>query len=249
MNNKTEDQILTELLRDANEQPPKALDDLILNQAKVNNNAAANAKIQKRDWKPWLAAASVALVMPLLWMITNNEELTHTKEVLSTPQITPKPSTELDQSLTRPESTFSDADFVGHEQEQLHDMGEITITGSRIKQTIDEAQEEPATYIEIFDESIETESQRSITGKVIDQESLETNKVLLKNELKAKKRTIKPSNMNPLMALEYEQFGRYLEQGQFDLADQLLTEMQDNWPDFDFEDMIYRLAEAETKSD
>ncbi len=95
---------------------------------------------------------------------------------------------------------------------------------------------------------IEEQGRLSITGKPIDRESLNSNKAKLMDELKAKKRTINHSTMSPLMALEYEQFGRYLDRGQFDMADQLLTDMQESWPEFDFEEMIYRLALAETET-
>ncbi|MCX7555010.1 hypothetical protein OS175_14130 [Marinicella sp. S1101] len=259
MNNENEDQRITDLLRADNEQPPKALDDAILKYAKSSQteNQNVEAKNKKRDWKPWLAAASVVLVMPLLWLMSQNESLIQSKETSVMPQAAPQPSAKsmgtpaLEQ---RNEQRFEQAlesahaDFVDDEQEQLNEEDKITVSGSRIKSALDEAQAEPAAYIDQFEQVMEVESQRSITGRMIDHESVEANKALLKDELKAKKRTIKPSNMDPLMALEYAQFGRYLEQGQFDLADQLLTEMQENWPDFDYEDMIYRLAIAEANN-
>lgn len=249
MNKKTEDQILTELLHDKNEQPPKALDDIILNHAKASHSQNEPVT-KKRDWKPWLAAASVVLALPLLWILTQNQELTKVPEPFPAPQVEQKPSVEIQGVIAESEAVMSDTDYHGDEQDQLEEQGKITVTGSRIMRAPepDAAQEEPAAYLDVFEESVEAESKRSITGKEINYESLEANKTLLKNEFKAKKRTIKPSNMDPLMALEYAQFGRYLEEGQFDLADELLTEMQENWPDFDFEDMIYRLAEAEANS-
>lgn len=95
---------------------------------------------------------------------------------------------------------------------------------------------------------IEQQGHISITGRPIDEASLRANQQRLLDELKGQKRPINPSTMSPLMALEYEQFGRYLERGDFMRADQLLTDMQESWPDYDYEDMIYQLAMAEVQA-
>jgi hypothetical protein len=99
-----------------------------------------------------------------------------------------------------------------------------------------------------LDQLIEQQGHISITGRPIDEASLRANQQFLLDELKGQKRPINPSTMSPLMALEYEQFGRYLERGEFSLADQLLTDMQESWPDYDYEDMIYQLALAEVNA-
>jgi hypothetical protein len=241
MNNQDEDKIINDLYQQGNqEQPPKALDDLILKHAEHSTHQSQQpaAVKSKNNWRPWLAAASVVLVMPLIWLLTQNQELsqdfgqTQSLESKSKEQLETAPSID---------NAFADDDIEAYEtdDQDFEEQGKITVTGARMRQ------EPAAAPMPALEEVIGDGVQRSITGKPIDFDSLQANQKILKDELKAKKRTIKPSTMDPLMALEYEQFGRYLERGEFDAADQLLTEMQENWPDFDFEDMIYRLAAAE----
>jgi len=220
------------------------LDDLILKhaqQSKQIENRTASYKT-KNNWRPWLAAASVVLVVPMIWLLTQNQQLSQDFGQLQSKEVQPKTTQD-----ASPKAEKSFADNAGIEAEMSEqdseEQGKITITDSRIRSE----PEAPAPMADLQD-MIEQQGQRSITGKPIDQESLQANKELLMNEFKVKKRTIKPSTMDPLMALEYEQFGRYLERGEIEAADQLLTEMQENWSDFDFEDMIYRLAEAEVKN-
>lgn len=258
-NNEHKDKVLNDLYQQANqEQPPAALDEIILKQAKQAQSGLnkSTANKSKNNWRPWLAAASVVLVLPLIWFLTQNQAIM--PEFDSAQSIeAPKPSAK--QPSTKPgtqqETNINEAfaddlnmesaaenELLEMDQDGQEDQGRITVTGSRAR-----TEPAPAPMLDLEDK-LEQQTQRSISGKPINQESLNANKKLLKDEFKAKKRTIKPSNMDPLMALEYEQFGRYLEQGEIEKADQLLTDMQENWPDFDFEDMIYRLAEAELGS-
>jgi hypothetical protein len=242
MNNKDEDQILSDLYQQGNqEQPPKALDDLILKQAQQSQLATSKSK---HSWRPWLAAASVVLVLPMIWLLTQQQQLSSELKPIQPP--TSQAAETLNAAPKAEEAFAADADMeaeaMDHDQAEY---GKITVTGSRLKA----APESPAAAPMVdYQDLIEQQGQRSITGKPIDQQSLQANKELLMDEFKAKKRTIKPSTMDPLMLLEYEQFGRYLDEGNIEAADQLLTEMQENWPDFDFEDMIYRLAEVEASS-
>ena len=235
MNNKDEDQILNDLYHQGNqEQPPKALDDLILKQAQQSQLATSKSKY---NWRPWLAAASVVLVLPMIWLLTQQQQLRPELKPIQAPT---NQATETLNPAPKAEEAFA-ADAVMEADEAMED-NQITVTGSRI-------QAEPAAAPMVdYQDLIERQGQRSITGKPIDQQSLQANKELLMDEFKAKKRTIKPSTMDPLMLLEYEQFGRYLDEGNIEAADQLLSEMQENWPDFDFEDMIYRLVEAEIQA-
>jgi len=113
----------------------------------------------------------------------------------------------------------------------------------------DEGAEEAPVALDELDQLLEQQTHISITGRPIDEASLRANQRQLLEDLKGQKRPINPSTMGPLMALEHAQFGRYLERGEFMLADQLLTEMQASWPDYDYEDMIYQLALAEVNAD
>ena len=118
-------------------------------------------------------------------------------------------------------------------------------TASEDRQTIFEP-EVPMTNLQ---DVIEEQGHISITGQPIDTESLAAKKAQIISDAVGQKKPINPGTMDPLMLLEYAQFGRYLDLGQFDLADELLTEMQENWPEYDFEDMIFQLALAESQSD
>ncbi len=245
MNHADEDKILNDLYQQANqEQPPKALDDVILQHAEqsLSNEGRQVSTPITKNWQPWLAAASVVLVIPMIWLLTQNQELTSGLE--HTQSFESKPSPTIDAKL----KSESVADDVGIEA----DTEEMEAFEPNESPVVNHAVSKPpapkAVSVNDLQAIIEQQGQRSITGKPIDRESLQANKELLLGELKAKKRTIKPSNMDPLMTLEYEQFGRYLEQGKIEAADQLLTEMQENWPEFDYEDMIYRLATAEIKN-
>jgi len=247
MNNEHEDNLLHDLYQQGNKElPPAALDDIILNQAKQakRNHTTSNKSHSKKSWRPWLAAASVVLVLPMVWFLTQNQQITPDFGSASSVE-TPKPTAKKE-AFTNDTIAEEGASYKPQPEAELAEMDDasqdrITVTGNRMRS---EPAESPAPVLDLEDK-IETQALRSISGKPIDQESLQANMQILKDEFKAKKRTIKPSTMDPLMALEYEQFGRYLELGDIEKADQLLTEMQESWPDFDFEDMIYRLAEAE----
>ncbi|WP_223788984.1 hypothetical protein [Marinicella meishanensis] len=146
----------------------------------------------------------------------------------------PKPS------ITTPSDT--------HKAEQ---RVEPTVTPTDQAHTLDApaATTAPPVPLDQLEQVIEQQGHISITGRPIDEASLRANQQRLLDELKGQKRPINPSTMSPLMALEYEQFGRYLERGDFALADQLLTDMQENWPEYDYEEMIYQLALAEVNAD
>ncbi len=243
MNHTDEDKILNDLYQQANqEQPPKALDDVILQHAEqsLSNEGQQVSTHTAKNWRPWLAAASVVMVLPLIWLLTQNQELTSDLGQIQT--IEPKPRPSIGPKL----KSESVADDAGVESDTMEMEAFKPNENTAVNRAISSPPvSEAVSANNDLSAIIEQEVQHSITGRPIDHESLQANKELLLGELKAKKRTIKPSTMDPLMALEYEQFGRYLEQGKIEAADQLLTEMQDNWPEFDFEDMIYRLATAE----
>lgn len=248
MNTNDEDKLLTDLYRQANqEQPPVALDDLILKHAQQSNQKKTDIQ-SKSSWRLWVAAASVVLVIPMIWLLTQNQQLSEDMGPLTSSDAHPKKT--MDATPKAEPSMADDAGMVDKPSRQpartekdTEREEKLTVTGSRIVQS-DPESPAPAPMANL-QEMIEQQGQQSITGRPIDQDSLQANKELLMDEFKSKKRTIKPSSMEPLMLLEYEQFARYLEQGEIEAADQLLTQMQENWPDYDFEDMIYRLVEAE----
>ena len=247
MNNQDEDKILNDLYQQANQElPPAALDDLILKQAQQAKQIDSKASSTiKTHWRPWLAAASVVLVIPMIWLLTQNPQLSQDMGQIENPVVQPKVASD-----TTPQTEKVMANDAGMEAELAvpTKLTQSAETEQAKSTTASSARQEPAAApapMADLQEIIEQQGQRAITGNPINQESLQANKALLMNEFKAKKRSIKPSTMDPLMALEYEQFGRYLQQGEIEAADQLLTEMQERWPEFDYEDMIYRLAAAE----
>ncbi len=221
----SDEKLLDDLYRQSpQDEPPASLDQQILAQAQASN------PINKPNRTPWLAAASVVMVVPLIWFLTQNPELTEEASAVEIqPQATLKTETQ--------EEAQTEVPVVSDDEAGLY---------------LDQAPEPapamsapaPVNSMAEIQQVIEEEN-LAITGQPLSQESLERNRKQLIEELKGKKRRITPGTMSPLMALEYEQFNRYLERGDIELADQLLTEMQANFPDYDYEDMIYQLAEAE----
>jgi len=242
MNQQDNNKILNDLYQKANhELPPKALDDVILKQAQQSNNQTVSTKQTKKKWHPWLVAASVVLATPMIWLLTQNQQLTSDK--IKTPLIQVPESPPPAMAKTTTETVPQESNGI-----EAESIGASEFTEDNTPTSLQLAPEKPSPAplpMLDLDDKVEEQTQRSISGRAINHKSLQANKELLMSEFKIKKRTIKPSTMEPLMALEYEQFGRYLEQGKIEAADQLLTEMQERWPEFDFEDMIYRLAAAE----
>lgn len=239
MSQMNEDKLLNDLYQQANqEQPPKTLDDLILQHAK-SSTLESNSKPVKtiNHLHPWFAAASVVLVLPLIWLLTQNQELRSEVEQIKPVEIQPQIQSKV---KTKPMSSANVQSVSTDEVAEAYTDKEKATDPSKYEEVV----VLPAPMIDLPN-IIEQEGSYPISKQTIDRKSLQANKELLMNEFKAKKRSIRPSTMDPLMALEYEQFGRYLERGEIEAADQLLTDMQENWPEFDFEDMIYRLAEAE----
>ncbi|TDR16284.1 hypothetical protein [Marinicella litoralis] len=230
MNQQDEDKKLTELYRAANQDmPPADLDELILKHAKqaVKKESKHDYFGSGRQRQPWLAAASVVLLIPMIWLLTQSE-------LIST------------ESLTIPNSENHAAENQTKSVNAESLTEESTVEYKRIKITQDnnhiraKPKSMPAPVAALPQANQEQNSQ-SITGKPIDQQSLKANKALLMNEFKSNKKTIKQSHMDPMMALELQQFNQYLEQGQLEKAERLLNEMIQFYPDFDFQDLWSQL--------
>ncbi len=235
MNPNDDDKVLNEIYRSGNkDQPPEQLDQIILQHAQHSH--ATKSKL--RSWRPWLAAASIVLVMPIIWLLVQNEKLLDQaapNAQLTQPQ-KPKPAKELSKQEfhSEPEPVLEEALMAPAESNQpaapaadmaveaddlqnMEEQGKIAVTGSRFKR------EDPA--------SLETES-------------VKANRELLMNELKVKKKTLKQSNLDPILAMELQRFEMYLEKGKINEATQLLQEMQEREPDFDYSELEQRLADA-----
>lgn len=226
------DQDLNKLYKaHSGEAPPKALDDAILNAAK----ASLPEKNNKRTM--WLAAASVALVGPLLLWVSLNvtptsiqraddyfiqERSEPQKEAAPKPKAAPAPQIQ--------------QDVVMDAEEEL-DQGEITVTGSRIKRATesdwDNMMEKAATVSE------PSESAPVAT-------SIELNQAMLKAEFKAKKQRInKDTIADPMMALEWQQLQQYIEQNEHQKALELLQSLKSQWPDYDYSDLESQIEDMQ----
>lgn len=229
MNQQNEDNILNRLYQDANqEQPPAALDDLILKHAQYSS-ASKISKQRLNNWQPWLAAASVVLVIPMIWLLTQNQDLTNEMAPIQDTEIHP----------AKAKKTLPKAESAAQESGLDAEQSEINVKRSRIS-TEPTPIAAPVPTLDAPQASAE-QNQRSIDEKSINQQSLKANQAMLMDEFKAKKKTIKQSNMEPIMALELQQFHQYIEQGQFESAKLLLDEMIKTYPDFEFQDLINQL--------
>ncbi len=219
-----DDQQLDELYKNANQdQPSKQLDDLILQHAMQSEPSVRHTK---RRWQPWFATASVLLAVPMIWLLTQNQQLV---EQNFNSDLKP---TEISHPTPQSEPPAMPAnDTVKYTNEPM----EAPIVPKR---SAIESAAQPLT------ESTQTDQESrkiSVTGEPIDQQSLSSNKQLLMDELKTKKRSLKRSNMTPMMALETAQFNEYIAAGKWQAAEQLLMELETNWPDFDFSELEAQL--------
>ncbi|WP_154224451.1 hypothetical protein [Marinicella rhabdoformis] len=235
-----------------NEQPPAALDQLIQQAAKDSLNAHS-VVTKKGNRSMWMAAASVALVAPLLYWLTLNlsptevqqaEDYFRQADMESVAQ--PKPAAQAppkaDKKMAAKEEVL--ADEYDLDEQIIQEQGKITVTGSRIMRNPkaendgadDEAKYEPVLAEE--SQSVEAESPAKL--------SLQRNKALLKSEFKAKKQRIsKDSIADPMMALEWQQLQQYIAQGEKAQAQALLATMQVDWPDYDFNELIEAIENIE----
>ena len=259
MTQSSDDKLLTELYKAGeNNAPPAHLDAAILNQAKSDQRRKATGQ----SWRPWLAAASVVLVIPMIWLLSQQDQLIETA-TQSLPSSTTEPvdSVAKNKASAAEQGTMDDsfADAIPEAEADRQwkapsaavslEQRNSTPKSVAIKDLEEQLQATPEPSSAPAEALQDSDTLISITGNRISRAAVEAKKEQLKAELQAPKKTIKASTMDPLMALEYAQFNRYLEQQQFDQADQLLTDLQERYPDFDYEDMIYQLAIAEAKAE
>jgi len=219
MSNHKEDKIWRKLYQQSkNEQPPKAIDDLILQHAKAE--ITKNKSFSRNKWRPWLAAASVVLVLPLIWLLTQNNELIDT-EALDTPMLAPKPI------QAAPVEQGIEVELI-----ELDDLKEY----EEMEQAAPSTTQRKSATADIIESTA--------TNSRLKAESLNANRHLLMDELKASKKTIKQQNLDPIMALELQQFHQYIENNQLEMAEQLLADMRHSYPDFNYDELIHLLAET-----
>ncbi len=244
------DKDIKDLYQDqAKDQPPKALDDAIMQAAQASLPPKSEGKSpQRRNKTMWMAAASVALVTPLLlWIsvqvtptsIQSAEDYFPEKEVMNQPMAAPKPASSAPaerrvqaEPVTEAKQDDSDGAF---EPEQ------IKVTGSRIKVSdLNESIDEPEFDHEIQEEAAAFEADDAF------QKDVKRNQELLKSEFKAKKQRIEKNTVaDPMMALEWQQLLQYIEQGEKSKAQALLQSMQTQWPNYDYSALEQRLQEMD----
>lgn len=229
------DQDLSDLYKNqTGKEPPKALDDAILNAAK----ASLPQKSNKRTM--WLAAASVAMVVPLLlWLTLNVEPTSMQKAEDYFPQESSQPKKE---AAPKPQAAplLDKTQDEWTEPQDLEEQGKITVTGSRIKRAFE------ADMDDLSEESDVSEPEALDNAPAPVPSSLEVNQALLRSEFKAKKQRIeKDSIADPMMALEWQQLLEYIAQGQKEKAQVLLATMQNDWPDYDFTDLTEQVENLE----
>jgi hypothetical protein len=252
MTHSDDDKILKELYQQGNkDEPSAALDQLILQQAKQSHLGPQN----KPKWRPWLAAASVILVMPMIWLLVQNEQLLD--QSAPSPQLemhkpqAAKPAKELRQRQDRaaaPEPVIAESIAEEEEEEEEEPVDTPSESFEADAYSVDAVFDNDA-----FQESMQDDIQDSevvVTGSRSqssepESASVESNREMLMNEFKAKKKTLKQSNLDPLLALELQQFEQYLEDGEVAQATQLLQEMMQREPDFDYQQLEQRLADAQ----
>lgn len=224
-----------------NEQPPAALDQLIKNAAQ-DSLKPKQAKTKGNNRTMWMAAASVAMVVPLLYWLTFTVQPTDMQQSadyfpqaemdsVAAPkpavQAAPKADKKVAAERKAAQTYEALADDMDTDQQNIPEQGKITVTGSRIMHDTED------------DNFAETEMAEEQLGEAAAEPapmpSLERNRALLKSEFKAKKQRInKDSIADPMMALEWQQLQQYIDQGDKVKAQALLATMRVDWPNYDF---------------
>ena len=247
---------IDQLYQSTAEGPPKHLDQAILQHAKAQQRPQPR---QLRSWRPWLAAASVVLVLPFIWMLTLQPELTQSNQLDASPQTPPTEviDVQLDAETSqrarrvpsKPKVAQPDLNAIREEMAPAAEMELMAPAVMAPEPSI------PADFVESMEADLsgsatkddmalqETEeSAIVVTGSRLKASPLQRNQALLKDEFKAAKKSLKPSNLTPTLALELEQFEALLEQGEWRQAEELLNTMQTRDPDFDYGELVERLA-------
>lgn len=203
MSSDKDHQIINDLYQTGNnDEPPEFIDKIIHDHAK--------SPVKRNNWRPWLAAASILLTVPLFVFLSLQ------------PALLEAPATE---SIITNEDSGSN--------ESIHMTEELPS-----REHMSNAQElAPAPASAIAEEDSEVVVHQSTTS------SLESNRNLLKEELRAQKRSLKPANLTPILALEIQQFEQFIEEGLWDQAQTLLEQMKVNYPDYSFQSLDEALAQ------
>ena len=219
-------------------------------------NKTTNQPHQMRSWRPWLAAASVALALPLVWLLTQQPELTQSVALDAAPQ-TPEVEVidvRLDEAAKqrqrripqKPKVAQPDLDALREEMAPAPEMEmpapAVMAPEPSIPAEFSELMEADLAGAAPADAQVDAETPLDDTLGSAQRASMERNQALLKDELKAAKKSLKPSNLTPTLALELERFELLLEQGEWQQAETLLNAMQERDPDFDYGELVERLA-------
>ena len=230
-----------------NEQPPVALDQLIKNAAQ-DSLKPKQIKTKGNNRTMWMAAASVAMVVPLLYWLTltvQPTEMQQGTDYFPQAEMNPVAAPKADKKVAakrkaaQPLEALSDSMY--KDQQNMPEQGKITVTGSRIMR---EPEADDETY---YEADIAEEAQ---LGEAVAEPapilSLERNRALLKSEFKAKKQRIhKDSFADPMMALEWQQLNQYIEEGKKQQAQALLATMRVDWPNYDFTSLTEQIKNME----
>jgi hypothetical protein len=227
MSHTEEDKLLSKLYRQSSqEQPPATLDELILQHASQSHHRDKPG----RSWRPWLAAASVVLVVPLIWLLTQDTALLESG----------KPPTTL--SLPAAEPATGEPTDDAEAADSSAAPAPVVAAPVMEAQTAEPAA--PPADAAMMEEEVAEPARIQVTGSRVRSESLALNKQLLIEQATGGKRPLKPDSMGPELALLYQQFNRYLNEGQLDFAEAVLNDMQQSHPEFDYVDLLNRLEQA-----
>lgn len=227
MSTHEDDQSLSKLYRQAKQQqPPVELDELIIQHASQSHHREKPG----HNWRPWLTAASVLLVVPMIWMISREETILADSE----------PQTHFGQPVSEPLAIEEAADALP--AESIAD--EWPATPPALTPAKPEPMAPLAADMASMDEQTDQPSRVQVTGNRLSNPSVSMNKMRLIEEATGGKKPLNPELMDPELALLFQQFERYLDEGQLDRAASILSDMQASHPAFDYSDLVRRLEQV-----
>jgi|GEM_PF-2128458 len=107
-------------------QPPKAIDDAIMARAQQAHQPTRLGRL-----RPWLAAASVLLAVPILWLMLEQPELQQARQESLQPE--PVPSVPMSTDSAKPNAKAKTSADTIDLQDSETDQDTITVTGSRLR--------------------------------------------------------------------------------------------------------------------
>lgn len=207
--NHDDEKVLKELYFEMDlDQPPADLDQIILAQASSN-------KKPSRHFKSWLAAASMVLVFPLVWLITQQVDTYHDDPVSKDQNFDPSPVVPQAEKTHQSTTTYQ------------HSIPQGTDAEERSEPV---AMSAPAAILPPQSK----DSQNSDNRLQDTSDSFAANKQLLLDELSAGKRKPSEKNLTPQMILKIEQLNQLIENKHWAEAQSLLDELQSSHPEYDF---------------